>query len=311
MNRDVFIKGFGNLKLIAHRMGYKMTDYPENSIMALKTIFSNEELLKACSGFEFDICFTKDHIPVVIHDKYIDDISDGIGLINKYNICELKKIKFCFRKSVCNDNSNLYSFSISTLEEVLSFFNSNFELLDGKIIKFETKDAYRFSKENLNSLASVIIKYPLLTNNLVHLSYFPQNLIILRKIQQIRGYPISKTDLLCDFKFMVNISKVIKNLDYVSFRVQSYNLAENNNKNSKRVNRKLKFDRFMMRLSNATSLKTLQYAVNRFGSVNLYVINDYSDIDKLSKILNDYFFEKYSDKIFITTDNPVYLKKLF
>lgn len=230
MRQGDFIQGFGKLKLIAHRMGYKMTDYPENSIMALETIFSNEELLKACDGFEFDICFTKDHIPVVIHDKYIDDISDGVGLINKCNISELKKLKFCFRKSISNNISNLYKFNISTLDEILFFFNSNFKLLDDRIIKFETKDAYRFSKKNLKSLASVIIRYPLLANNLVHLSYFPQNLIILRKIQQSIGYSVSKTDLLCDFKFMVNISKIIKSLDYVSFRVQGYNFAEINSK---------------------------------------------------------------------------------
>lgn len=84
MDRSVLIKELRNMKLIAHRLGYQMTPYPENSLEVLQTIFENQEMLDACSGFEFDICFTKDHVPVVIHDKYIDDISDSYGLIKNY-----------------------------------------------------------------------------------------------------------------------------------------------------------------------------------------------------------------------------------
>ena len=96
MERKEFIKEIKNIKLIAHRLGYQMTDYPENSLEVLKVIFKNKELLNACDGFEFDICFTKDHIPVVIHDKYVDDISDSYGLIKDYSLEELRKINFKF-----------------------------------------------------------------------------------------------------------------------------------------------------------------------------------------------------------------------
>ena len=48
-------------------------------------------MLNACNDFEFDICFAKDHIPIVIHDKYIDDVSDKIGTVNSYTFEELKK----------------------------------------------------------------------------------------------------------------------------------------------------------------------------------------------------------------------------
>jgi len=95
-----FIDEIKKVKLVAHRLGYQMTPYPENSLEVVKYIFENKELLDVCYGFEFDICFTKDHIPVVIHDKYIDDITDNYGMIKNYSIDELRKFKFKFRKSL-------------------------------------------------------------------------------------------------------------------------------------------------------------------------------------------------------------------
>jgi len=105
MNNKIFMEKLNKLKTIAHRLGYSMTNYPENSIEVLETIFNDENLLASCNGFEFDICFTKDNVPVVIHDKYIDDISDNTGLVKTYTLDELKNIYFGFRKSrkdLCN-----------------------------------------------------------------------------------------------------------------------------------------------------------------------------------------------------------------
>ena len=108
------------MKLIAHRLGYQMTQYSENSLEVLKSIFENKELLNACDGFEFDICFTKDCIPVVIHDKYIDDFSDNYGLIEDYTLEELGILNFKFRKNLKFGNDSI-SYKIITLEEILTF----------------------------------------------------------------------------------------------------------------------------------------------------------------------------------------------
>ena len=97
---DELLKYLPQMKLVAHRLGYGMTDYPENSLEALKEIFAKSELLNSCDGFEFDICFTKDNIPVVIHDKYIDDVSDGYGLVSDYTLAQLKEYTFDFRHSL-------------------------------------------------------------------------------------------------------------------------------------------------------------------------------------------------------------------
>ena len=205
MERKEFIKEIKNIKLIAHRLGYQMTDYPENSLEVLKVIFKNKELLNACDGFEFDICFTKDHIPVVIHDKYVDDISDSYGLIKDYSLEELRKINFKFRKSL--KINKFVSYKIVTLEEVLCFFEKNSLLLNNKVIKIETKDYFfssrkNFSTKDLKVFADLINRFPKLSHNIVHLSFWPLNLLLFRKIQVKRNYMITKNDLLCDYSIM-------------------------------------------------------------------------------------------------------------
>lgn len=307
MEKNTFYNKLNKLKLIAHRLGFLMTNYPENSLEVLETIFKNKEMLDACSGFEFDICFTKDHIPVVIHDKYIDDISENIGLVKSYNIDELKKINFGFRKSLVNNST--FNFKIVTLEEILEFFSYNYGLLKDKKIKIETKEAIIFNKHNIKVLANIINKFPDLSNNVIHLSFYPTNLISLKKIQKKNNYYVTKSDMLCDYKLLVMISKIIKSIDYISLRIKTQKFPKISNQNSKRVNKKIYLDNLFMKFSNAIDEKTLKYAIDRYGSVGLYVLNDENDIKEICTKISDNFFEQYYDKIFFTTDNPLYLKK--
>lgn len=307
MKEIYFLKRITKLHLIAHRLGFMMTNYPENSLMALETIFKNKEMLDVCDGFEFDICFTKDHVPVVVHDKYIDDISNSVGFINSYTIHELRKINFCFRKSL--KNYSTFKFKIVTLDEILEFFSSNHRLLKNKIIKIESKNFVLFHKKNMKNLANIISKYPHLTDNIVHLSFYPNNLTSLKKIQKKKNYHIVKSDLLCDYKIMVKLTKIIKGIDFISLRIKTNNFSKRNTDNSKRVNRKILFDTFFMKFSNSFDEKTLKYAINKFGSVGLYVLNDKEDIQEFCKKISDKFFDNYYDKLFFTTDDPLYLKK--
>ena len=295
MDRKKFITKLNSLKLVAHRLGYQMTNYPENSLNVLQTIFENNEMFDACNGFEFDICFTKDHIPVVIHDKYIDDISDSVGLVKSYTMKELEKANFGFRKSLQSDSSR--EFKIVRLEELLKYFYTHKDQLKDKIIKIETKEATSFNIQNLIILADILNKFSELNNNLIHLSFYPQNLIALKRIQSKKNYSITKSDLLCDYRIMVNISKIINSLDYISLRIKTTNFPNVNDNNSKRVNNKISFDTFFMKFSNAISEKTLRYAINKYGSVGLYVLNDDNDICEFCKRISDNFFENNYDKI--------------
>lgn len=307
MEKELFIKKMNSMKFISHRLGFLMTKYPENSIEVLHEIFNNKEMLNACSGFEFDICFTKDHIPVVIHDKYIDDISDSKGLVSLYTIEELKKIKFSFRKSI-NTNYN-HSFYIVTLREILNYFSDNLNLLKDKIIKIETKDAVILKKDNMITLAKIFNDYPQLSSNIVHLSFYPTNLIILKKVQKEFNYTLLKSDLLCDYRIITLLTKFFKNIDLVSLRIKTRDKLNISKNNSRRVNKKIFLDAFFMIFSNALSDKTIRKLIDKHGSVGIYVLNDENDINEFIKHISDETFIKYADKIYFTSDNPLYLKK--
>ena len=311
MNREVFIKSLKDMKLVAHRLGYKMTNYPENSIEVVKTIFASNKLLDACYGFEFDICFTKDHIPVVVHDKYIDDITDRYGMIKEYTIKELKKLTFGFRKSISNDKKLTYK--IVTLDELLNFFEHNKKLLKDKIIKIETKDYIYTNKDNMNSknlktLADILNKYPSLNSNIIHLSFWPFNLSKLKKIQIKNKYLVTKNDFLCDFNCLVFLTKFMPYLDNISLRIKTNDLPVVSENNSKRVNKKIKFDTNWMKHSNALKEKNMKYAIKKYGMVNLYVLSNYDEIDEICNHMSLDFFKQNKDFIVITTDNPFYFK---
>lgn len=312
MKKQLFIEKLKEIKLIAHRLGYKMTNYPENSIEALKSIFKNKELLNSCYGFEFDICFSKDHIPVVIHDKYVDDITNNYGLVKNYTLKELKEMKFTFRKSLKN-NTNSTQYKITTLEEILMFFNDNIHLLENKIIKIETKDYIFASKNNFNLknftiLANIINKFPNLSENIVHLSFWPLNLFLLKKIQKKNNYKIIKNDLLCDYDIVVFSTRFMPFLDNISLRIKSRYFVNVDNNNSKRVNNKIKFNLFWIRFANTAKEKNLNYAIKKYGTVGIYVLNDYKQIDELCNYIEEKFFINNLSNIIITTNDPIYFK---
>lgn len=308
MEKSDFYKNIKKLKLIAHRLGFVMTNYPENSLEVLKDIFSNSQKLNACNGFEFDICFTKEHIPIVIHDKYIDDISTNKGLIKKYNLDDLRKINFNFRKSL-KDNKN-FEFKIATLEEMLNFFSNNKNLLKDKIIKIETKDIAITNKRNLKNLADIINKFPELSNNIIHLSFYPNNLINLKRIQKKREYKITKSDLLCDYSCIVFLSKLIKEIDFVSLRIKTKSFPKLNKRNSQNVNKKIFLDKLCMKFSNALNDKNIKYAINKYGSVGIYVLNSEYEIEEFCNKINSETFKNHYSNIYFTTDNPLYIKSL-
>lgn len=71
--------------LIGHR-GAK-AHAPENTIAG----FSKGIKLGA-NAMEFDIRFTKDKVPVVIHDATIDRTTNGKGKVSSFNLAELRKL---------------------------------------------------------------------------------------------------------------------------------------------------------------------------------------------------------------------------
>lgn len=76
-----------NIKIINHR-GFNF-EAPENTMPAFKL-----SVEKGYKYIETDISFTKDNIPVLIHDETIDRTSNGTGNVNSYTYNELLSFDF-------------------------------------------------------------------------------------------------------------------------------------------------------------------------------------------------------------------------
>jgi len=80
--------------IIAHRGG--SSEAPENTLAAFRTAKEN-----GAYGVEFDVDFTKDGRPVVIHDSTVDRTTDGSGPVSEFTLEEIRKLdasaKHCLR----------------------------------------------------------------------------------------------------------------------------------------------------------------------------------------------------------------------
>ena len=63
--------------------------YPENTLLSF---FKALEM--GADGVELDVQLTKDGKIVVIHDEWVDRVSDGRGWVKDYTLAELKKMNF-------------------------------------------------------------------------------------------------------------------------------------------------------------------------------------------------------------------------
>lgn len=71
--------------IIAHRGGG--LEAPENTLAAFKLAKENGAL-----GVEFDLDFTKDGVPVIIHDSTVDRTTDGHGQVYDFTYEEIRRL---------------------------------------------------------------------------------------------------------------------------------------------------------------------------------------------------------------------------
>lgn len=288
------------LKIIAHRLGFQMTPFPENSIEAINYIFLNENILEFCDGFEFDIQFTKDHIPIVTHDNKIDFITKYSGKIGDYTLKELKKIKFGFRNG---KTSSEHNYEFLTLEELLLFFVKNKKLLNKKIIKIESKS--KFNKKNAEVFINVMNKFSILKNNIIHLSYNPYNLMYIKFLQKLKGFYVNSTDLLCDFKLTLFIFPKLCKPNNISIKLVT-KFTKVNEYNNFIINFKNKLPYYTKA---ATNLKSLSKVLKKYNNIGIYTINIKEEIYYLEELLEKIEFIT-KNNIYITSDNPQKIKNI-
>lgn len=134
------------MHLIAHR-GLTNNNICENTLKAFKNALNNNY-----DGIELDLRKTKDNIIVVLHDKYINRTSNGVGNINKITYKEVLKYNF---------GTKTNKSKIPTLKEVIkNISNTNiFIELKENIDKEELNNILKLNKTNKYYIMSFNKKY--------------------------------------------------------------------------------------------------------------------------------------------------------
>ncbi|XP_006811825.1 glycerophosphodiester phosphodiesterase 1-like [Saccoglossus kowalevskii] len=93
--------------VIAHRGGGH--DAPENTIAAIREAKKN-----GADGVELDLEFTKDGVPILLHDSTVDRTTNGSGNINSFTFEEVRKLDASYGHRL---SATLGNEQIPTLEE--------------------------------------------------------------------------------------------------------------------------------------------------------------------------------------------------
>ena len=72
--------------VISHRGDWR--NYPENSIPAIESL-----IRMGGDMMELDVKMTSDSVLVLMHDKTVDRMTNGKGLVSSYTLDSLKKLK--------------------------------------------------------------------------------------------------------------------------------------------------------------------------------------------------------------------------
>lgn len=139
--------------VIGHR-GYDPYNYPENTMAAYKAAVENN--LKI---FETDILFTKDDVPVCLHDDTIDRTSNGTGKISSLTLEEVKKYDFGLYKG-----ERFKGETVPTLKECLIFCKNN-----GISVEFDLTKKI-FSYEEKKTIVDLVVEMGM-ENNTIFTSY--------------------------------------------------------------------------------------------------------------------------------------------
>lgn len=174
--------------IVSHR-GYSKT-YGENTYLGINHAFT----LEYVDAVEFDVRVTKDKKFVLIHDFFIDRVSNGTGLVNKMTLRKLRKYNF---------GTNNYPSKITTLKKVLSINTNKIFMIE---LKMNDKEYFKIK----NKLIKLLFKYK---NKNIYIASFNKTIII----------DLMKTNL--NLKYGIISTKNIKNnnVDFYSLNYNFFN----------------------------------------------------------------------------------------
>lgn len=116
----------GRMYVGGHR-GFR-AEYPEN------TLISYEAAARlGVDMLEVDIVLSKDGVPMMMHDRILDTVTDGTGTVDSLTVRELKKLDVGIKKSPAFAGTRM-----STFEEFLDWLEAYPEMLINVEIKEQT-----------------------------------------------------------------------------------------------------------------------------------------------------------------------------
>lgn len=145
------------MKVFAHR-GFSGR-YPQNTMLAFR-----KALESGCDGIELDVQLTKDGEVVIIHDEYLDDLTDFTGNVRDYTLDELKS---------CNAGGKwqeVYGFQpIPTFEEYCEWASGN-SLITNVEIKSSVYYYEELEKKTMELIERFGLKERIIISSFNHLS---------------------------------------------------------------------------------------------------------------------------------------------
>ena len=145
------------MKVFAHR-GFSGR-YPQNTMLAFR-----KALESGCDGIELDVQLTKDGEVVIIHDEYLDDLTDFTGNVRDYTLGDLKS---------CNAGGKwqeVYGFQpIPTFEEYCEWASGN-SLITNVEIKSSVYYYEELEKKTMELIERFGLKERIIISSFNHLS---------------------------------------------------------------------------------------------------------------------------------------------
>ncbi len=172
---DVYQMGYP--RVCAHR-GFK-TIAPENSLPAF-----GAAIALGADEIEFDVRFTKDGIPISIHDPVLDRVSNGIGRVEEKTFAELEELDFGTKYA-----PQFSGLKILKMEDILQRFPR--QAILNIHIKSDEKNIY--PEENMRKIVKLLHEY-----DCVRHSYFMGNACVMKCAIEVAPYIRRCIDAGCD-----------------------------------------------------------------------------------------------------------------
>jgi glycerophosphoryl diester phosphodiesterase len=179
---------------IAHRGGHPLVlssdidDFPENTIAAYRWAST----IEGADGIELDVWLSRDNIPMVSHDGYLEHtFSECREFISSLTCAELKKLKY-LKKNKRDIYDQTGCEVIPTLEEVINFLEPTKLKLSMTIILIKLKLIFSFllvieikEIQKISVIAKIIDdlfkRYPFLYDRAYCAAFHPANLYAIRR----------------------------------------------------------------------------------------------------------------------------------